>query len=278
MKIEDALEHAMKRARELKEDRVKADTEGTLGSADIHGIIEGYRGNSPVVVMMPMRIDRDAALHAVRIAATGFGCDVIAMTTESWHPTEDYNLYNPITGERKTIEQARKGGGVWGPGAMQDAAENHGALEKGWMRACLMTMVVNRAGDIASGTVDYQVAHRTTVLGINSSTIEWVGEPLILSTMKEGAQNSGVIPEAMVEFMNEEPADVLIQKAGLTPGLFGLTPQQAQAHTDCAMVKYVLARSGFEGAVMLAADNEERREIIKRSLGEHPGFMGGLGA
>lgn len=277
MQINEHLDRAMASARGLKEQRIAEATGATQIDTDLHGIIEGFRGDAPVVVLMPAKIDRDESLKAAFIAATAFGCDLIAMTTESWHPAktdeEDYALYNPVTGERATFEEVKSGKKhVWPPGSMQEVALEHGGLEKGWIVEDLMTVVVTRAGDLASGMQDYKVTRTTNALGITKSSIEWLGEPQILDTLGD-AKVAGVIPANMVAFMNEPPLDVHMAQMGISGADFGLTPVQAQAHTDCATVKYLLRMVDYEGAVLLTADSPERREVIERSLGDHPGLI-----
>lgn len=273
MQIAEHLTRAIARARGMKEQKV---TELTAGEhTDINAIIEGFRGDSPVVVLMPAQIDRDESLKAAWIAASAFGCDVIAMTTESWHPAEEYALYNPVSGERASKEKVIAGEEAvpWPAGSMQDVALNHGGLEKGWIVESLNTVVVNRAGDMASGIQDYKINRSTNALGITKSSIEWLGEPQILETSTEGVKLGGIIPVNMVRFMNEPSIDVAISHSGLSGADFGLTPVQTQAHTDCAAVKYLLSRVGYAGAVMLTSDNPERTAVLDSSLGNHPDLI-----
>lgn len=254
------LDRAAADARRMMDDRV----------ADWHEpdppvyrpVVEGFRGDEPVVVMIPSKVDRDAALHAARIQAVGFGCDVIAVTTDARRPVGDYIFFNPVTGRRTRREDRES---AWGPGEMQQAALEHGALEKGWLTDTLMTTVVNRAGDMRLVSQDYRTSRRTTALGIVSWEITWAEGLPALDTRDSEAEASGIIPEALVDYMNEVPIDVMMGRLAAAGVDLDVSSEAARAAMDCATIK-MLPRVGFDGAAMLMTDSEERAAVIEASL------------
>lgn len=225
---------------------------------DVRNVVHGFRGDRPVVLLMPLRTDRDDTLQAAWVAATAFGCDTIAFTSESWHPTKEHVEINPYTGR-----------GWNEPLSMQTAADEHNALAEGVLIECLMTTVVNRAGDLTMITQDYKITRTTNALGITRFSVEWPetenGE---LDTLTDGVKATGVIPESLVEYMNRPTMHQEMAKAGLTAASFSLTEEQALAHQDCATVKYLVQTGSWTGAILLLADTPARAEVIDRSLGD----------
>lgn len=258
MNITDTLDRAVKSARSMKEQKVAAATREDP-STDIHAIVEGWRGKHPAVVIFPKDLGRDESLHAAKIAAIGFGCDVIAMTTEGWRATQEKD---PRTGRH------------WAPGAMQDAVHNDQGREKGWITEGLTTTVVNRAGDLAWADQGYTVDRKQNALGLVSFDLTWEDEIHRAVHGEDGAQLGGVMIEQVLAYMNEKTMDVLGHEEGIRAEDFGLDYEEARAHMDCALVKN-LVRIGFEGAVLLTADNDVRREIIDKSLKGLPGTWHG---
>lgn len=243
-----ALDHAVREARRLKEAHVRDTHDPARRATDIAPVVLGWRGSQPVVLLAPARVNRDDALHATRLAAIGFGCDVLSVTTEGWVPANSKR--NPTTGK------------PWGPGEMQRAVEEEGALEAGWITEALTTNVVNRAGDVLGALLPYRVDRRVSALGITSYDLEWAQQPAL--SPKNGW--GGLVVDYLVEFMNEPPVDALMAQAGLPSGeSYGMSDEEARAHIDCAVVK-TLRRSGFDGAVMLLADSPVRASVIDRSL------------
>lgn len=258
MSLHDIAERAAEKARALKEAQVaeaagEKPESGGPARTDIRAVIEGFRGTEMVVVMIPARIHRDDALAAARWAALGFECDTIAMTTEAWHPAEEFTRRNPITGES------------WGAGEMQQVAESHDGLARGWLVENLSTWVVNRAGDVIDVCQDYRISRSGYGKKTTRYEIEWIGEPMFSDTLK--AQVMGLIPESLVRYMNAPSAGHFLAQAGLSFADFNLDHEEGRAHADCAIVK-ALPVVGFQGAVLLQADTEKRRAIIEESLGD----------
>ena len=251
-----ALEHAVREARRLKEAQVRDTHDPARGATDISPVVQGWRGSQPVVLLAPARVNRDDALHAARLAAVGFGCDVLSFTADGWQAADPAR--NPTTGK------------PWGPGEMQRAAEEEGALEAGWITEALTVNVVNRAGDVLGAALPYRVDQRVSALGITSYALQWGQQPAL--SPKNGW--GGLVVDYLVEFMNEPPVDALMAQAGLPSGeSFGLSDEEARAHIDCAVVK-TLRRSGFQGALMLLADSPVRASVIERSLAGFAGMRG----
>jgi hypothetical protein len=228
---------------------------------DVRNTVHGFRGEDPVVLLVPNQTDRDKTLVAARVAAVAFGCDTIAFTAESWHPAKEHMDRQPVH-RRPWSEKGSH---------MQIAADEHDALAKGVIIECLSTTVVNRAGDMVLVVQDYEILRHRNALGIVSYGIEW-HEPQVLDSRTTGARLEGIIPEALVGFMNEPTLQHTMAKVGLTGQDFGLTEVETQAHQDCATVKFLLRQVGFEGALLLMSDNDKRTEIIDRSLGDAAGI------
>jgi hypothetical protein len=243
-----ALEHAVRGARRLKEAQVRDTHDPSRGATDIAPVVQGWRGSQPVVLLAPARMNPDDALYAARLAAVGFGCDILSFTTEGWQAADPER--NPTTGR------------PWGPGEMQRAVEEEGALEAGWITEALTTNVVNRAGDVLGAVLPYRVDRRLSALGITSYSLQWGQQP----NLSRDAEWGGLLVDHLVEFMNEPPVDALMAQADLpSADSLGLSGEEARAHIDCAVVK-TLRSSGFEGAVMLQADSPVRASVIERSL------------
>lgn len=231
-----------------------------LGDTDIRNAVHGFRGEDPVVSLMPWQTDRDKTLEAAYYAAVAFGCDVLSFTTESWHPSPEHTEINPYNGKH------------WGEieRSMQKAVEEHNALAEGVITESLLTVVVNRAGDITALMQDYKVSHSTSVLGITSYQIEWA-EPVVLDSLADDAVVSGLVPERLIAFMNIPTVQQQMLYSADRMGrqlMAELGPVKAQAHQDCATVKFLYGRQQFEGGIILLSNDPVRSEVIHESLGE----------
>lgn len=259
--IREHLDASVRRARAIKEE--EAARARRRDSTDIRPLVEGWRGDEPVVVLVPQDVDRDQALQAARIEATAFGCDAIAFTTEGWAATGEYVDRNPVTGK------------PWGPGEMQRAVEQHGAREKGWIREGLSTFVVNRAGDMVGRMSFYRVVERDP-RAYRPWAVEWDTEPeeagRTIDSREEGNRATGLVPETLVSYMNETTLDVFVAKVEALLGRegFGLTPTQARAYLDAATIKS-LPSLGWTGAAMLMSDDKERAAVLSESLSGYGG-------
>lgn len=258
MKIAELRDKVAASIREQKETWL-ADLTEPDEMTDVRNIVHGYRGNEPVVMLIPMHTDRDDTLLAARTAAVAFGCDTLSFTSESWHPAPEHALVNPYTGKS------------WGSAAhsMQTAVDEHDALAQGVVIECLMTTVVNRAGDLANAFQDYKITQKLNpLLGRASYAIEW-GEPM-LDDSTDGSQISeGIVPKSLVAFMNEPTMRQRMARSGVSAADYGINGEVAtQAHLDCATVKFLVGSGKFSGGIILLSDDPKRTEIIERSLGE----------
>lgn len=268
--IVELRDMAMRRAQAIKEKTVadatgepwpdppaKIGDPGQTPPTELHNTLEGYRGDQPVVLVQPMHQDRDIMAMCCRFLAVGMGCDAIAMTMESWHPNIEHAEINPATGKE------------WGetyPNEMQTTVDHFGGLEKGWLTAMLTTIVVNRAGDIAMGGMDYTVHSKTSVLGIPSYSITWgADEDRILtdSISKPDMPTGGFLVESMLDSMN---APTIFQEYMAEHGDPGISENAMYATADIASI-FTMKKRGFEGAVGLLAETKERAEAIEAALG-----------
>lgn len=246
--ISDLRDQAAERARDLKDQKL-ADWHHD-DRPELHPTVIGWRGDQEVVVMIPMDVDRDDALHAARLAAVGFGCDTLALSVDTWGTSR---RTNPVTGK------------AWGEREMQQVVEQHQGIERGWITEALSTFVVNRAGDVASAWQPYTATRRTNVLGIVSWSIEW-GEGRTADPGDTTVHQEGRVIDSLVASMNRPTVQHYMGRAGITGEEYGLPPVEAQAHADCGVVKS-LVRAGFQGGVMLSSDDPRRSAIIEKSLG-----------
>lgn len=256
-RIREACEEAASHCRALMESRVADATEDRPA---LFPTVRGWRGEMPVITMIPFQVDRDAGLQAARIAATGFACDVLAFTVDTWSVRTDRN---PVTGKR------------WGPGQMQEVVEKHRGLERGWVTDCLYTVAVNRAGDLAATSQNYTLTERTNALGIKRWTIQWT------ETMRAGVggdhdgdpreHQEGIVPEALIAYMNEPTVQHYAAKVGLVAGKFGLDEVEAQAHADMAVVRS-LRMAGFSGGLLLMSDDPRRAAVMEGTLERLQGY------
>lgn len=251
--IRKLVNEAADQARRLKEMECEDNHDRDRRPA-LRPSIQGWRGADPVALMIPSQVDRDAGLRAAYLCATGFGCDSIAFSVDTWSAT---TMTNPLTKKR------------WGPREMQDLADNHDGVAKGWISDGLSTFVVNRAGDLASVMQRYTLKGRDNpLLGRWVWSVTW-GERYSDDALEPGAPDKidGLVPEALISYMNLPTLQQdITAHTGLSGADFGLDAVETQAHTDCAVVK-TMRLAGFDGAVILMSDDPKRTAIIDRSLG-----------
>ena len=246
-------EQAMTQARKVKETHV-AQARGTEPWAtDLPALVQGFRGGEPVVRLMPELIQRDPMLNAVDLAARFYDVDVVATTMETWGATGEHVRINPVTGRR------------WAQYEMQDVAENHDGVARGWLTACLVTMVVDRAGEFTTGIQDYRITRSDSALGVTSYAIEWAGR----RTDDEG-RVTGLLRDRLVAAMNAPSMDSVARDLGVTPAAFDLSETAGRAHADAAATRIILRTGVFGGALVLYAGDAERAEILEESLGHLP--------
>lgn len=253
--IAEKRDDAAERVKRLKASKVAEWHEE--GRPELHPTLVGWRGAEEVVVMISMTVDRDEGLRAAWIAATGFGCDALAVSFDVWGTTE---RVNPVTGK------------PWGPREMQDVVDHHQGIERGWIDQGLNTLAVNRAGDVAAGWDAYVTHHRVNGLGIHRWELEWGASRR--SDPEDGLdQHTGVIVANLLAYMKRPTMQQdMARRLGISGRDFGLDDVEAQAHSDCAVVKAVIGAGVWQGGLMLAGEDPRRWEIIQESLGAYAGW------
>lgn len=259
--LEELCDRALGTARR----RLADETAEAHARADIElgPVVEGFRGNQAVIVLFPHESAPGAeeALRACWLAATAFACDTITMTTDTYMAVGDAkdgaqakDMVNPLTGK------------PWGRGDMQELAMHHRGVERGWITEALMTLAVNRAGDTATATAEYKLTERKGNLSREPWVqLEWGFEH---SAAETPIKMEGRVVDNVVRYMNHPTIAQIMARAGLHAEEFGLTYEQALAHMDCAAVKYAGQVLGFQGAMLLSSDNEERSKVIDESLAQ----------
>jgi hypothetical protein len=197
-----------------------------------------YRGLDPVAIVMVGHHERDVILSAAHVAAWGFGPDVLALLIETWCAQDDAARANPLTGQ------------AWGPGEMQDAVQNHGALEKGWISDALMVTVHNRAGDIAAASLPYRIVRHEVV---------W-GEPLT-----EPDRLEGFIPEVLTQIMDEPDLTHLYAHYRALSDAQDLTNEELRDTCD-VLTAGALIEHGH-GVLLRAEPGSSREQMIRDDLG-----------
>jgi hypothetical protein len=95
--------------------------------------------------------------------------------------------------------------------------------------------------------------------------VRW-GEPRD-TTSNTGFWLIGFLPDAMVRFMTRERTmDVDLHRLGVRPERFGVAPERARDHMDCAVVR-ALQRAGLVlASALYATPGSPRAQIILSSL------------
>lgn len=245
--LADALRRSVDVVSDIKEERVK--DARTRAETSMPVVVHGWRGTEPVVMLMPFQVDRDDGLRAAWVAASGFGCDIITMSMDTWVAT---TRLNPVTGEK------------WQQREMQVVARDYDGLENGWITEAINTQAVNRAGDVASVIRHFTVTEHASPFGFLTYSLEWGDRHGTLDDPRWSTE--GLVRDTLMKYMNAPAMDTLVARAGLRASDFGLDDVQARAHMDCAVVKLATVEQVFEGGIVLMSDDPERAEIIKTSL------------
>lgn len=245
MRIREAVDATAATARRVKADHVRQ-VKGKRGRTDISTCIQAWRGDQIAAIIWSPP-DRDRMLGLAHIAAIGFGADVLAVTMETYQALGDGQggkPINPTTGEQ------------WGPGEMQQAAEEHDAVARGWITEALMTQVLNRAGDTSMVCQPYRITGRV---------VEWDDFPL----PGEGDPRAeGIVPDALARAMSAESIDVIAHRMFGHAATAGLSPERARAHQDVAVVK-VIGEQYPDGDVLVLLTAEPgtvRQQVLRDRL------------
>lgn len=229
----------------------KEATCGHYGRRDIQPFIVAFRGEEPVAQVLLRRHVRDEILAVAGCMAAGFGADVISVThegfaaTEVIEPGQEGRGINPMTGRR------------WDTGEMQDAAENHQGIEKGWISECLNVMVVNRAGDVGLGVRKF--GYVTTAFG--SQRLSWRDEDpgdTWLQTTAEGARARGTMVAYLARIMLDPT--IAQQAERMIPGILErFTIDQR----DVVIAEYLHQVADCQVVLYCTSDDQARRDAFQ---------------
>lgn len=237
MKIADEAELATRMVRRIKEEMVRKHK----GRVDLETTLTCYRGETPVA-LLTLPPARRSMLQVARIAAQGFGPDVLSVSNDSFMAagTPD-KAKDPRTGE------------VWknnpgdGPGAMQTYVEQFGF--DGTITESLITNVLNRAGDCVTVVQPYEVVGRDVVwteLGI---------EP--------GMEFTGDVPNGLRQAMSLTTIDQKIPAWAYE--LVDGDLEKARWHMDMATVRLIELKVEVPVVVQLFAKKGSPRDQLFRT-------------
>jgi hypothetical protein len=148
VKIDDAADIATKATQAVLEDMVRT----KRGEWNFGAMMMTYRGDDPVA-MLVLPPNKEALLQTAMIAARGFGPDTLVLTHDSFVTVARWkDSLDPRTGKH----WAPNPGG--GPGPLQTYVDEFGY--DGTVVDCLVTHVVNRAGDVRVKPRPYEVDGR----------------------------------------------------------------------------------------------------------------------
>lgn len=232
---------AATRAAKVKEQHVRS-VNGRKGETDLLTKIDAFRGNELVASAFAPP-NRDKMLHLCSIMSRGLGADVMTMTYETW--STKHAAKHPLTGEQ------------WKAGDLQDLAENHDGLAKGYVHECLMTSGVNRAGDHDAISRQYVIEKRK---------VNWLSGLDLDSHL--GGEMSGLVPDMLTKIMAEPPADVTLlqQFPGIAENL--ISNPNWRDHADIATVKAIMTLIEDCAITIGSEPDTERARLIREYLPE----------
>lgn len=240
VQIAEYLDSAARMARELKEWAC------TDGQGDISPYLIAYRAGEPVCQVILHNHMRDEILDVAAVMARGFDADVISMTHEAYAANYSVNsanrAINPMTGHE------------WGAGEMQDAAQNHDGIAKGWVREVVNIIVINRAADVGMQALGFHF----TPTAFGTQAIQWYDDsttrPFISTDRNQ--QTMGLMVDAMTTVMLAPSGSQLVSHTFLS--------EFDQNQRDASTAVHI--QSSYECAAMLFAEatNNERINILNK--------------
>jgi hypothetical protein len=233
--INELLEQAVKTGREVKAESAKR------GEKMMAPTLIPYRGAEQVAVVITATEGSRSLVSAARLAITGFGADVLVLTFDTFHSTLPEN---PRTGKE------------WERGEMQELAEKHHGLERGWVTDAIHVMAVNRADDMVAWTLPYKKVSR--------HRLEWLDDTTFPHADSAVVKAQGFIPDALREAMSEPPLMLTMEQAGAGGAAFGLEPERAWAHSDLAVAQVLTRKAGCTVALQ-SMEGTVRAEVLKAS-------------
>jgi hypothetical protein len=195
--LADILEQAVEQARADKEARAGR------GVAMLPMGVTLFRGGVRVARLQPRQHVREALLRTALCAAAGFAADTLAVRFETWFSESETN---PVTGQ------------PWEDGQMQEAAERHDGVARGFVSDSIMVLAYNRAGDSRGQMLPFRIV---------GGAVVW-GEPWVDAS---GDHWGGVMHEKLLRTMTAPDLPTLVNRAlGAPPGL---DAEGAVAFYDC---------------------------------------------
>ncbi len=234
--MQEALDLAVLVAKDAK-DKLARKRDNNLST-----MLVAYRGEEPVAHIFPeQQVNRDEMLKCALLAVRGFSADMLALIFETWQATD---LINPVTGKR------------WGPREMQDAADNHDGVAKGWITDALMVSVYNRAGDATSTILPYRISNKVVV---------W-SKPMEAATAL-----GGYVHNALLQIMRKPDLDTEMTRMGVSFADFNLTAEEGRAHQDIATVKMFTGQNYIHDApranvALVCTEHTLRAKILRDRL------------
>lgn len=236
MKIDDAVTMAAHVAKQS----AKATLRRAKGRTDLGTQITCIRGDEPVVSIV-MRPDRDEMLQVSDYAASGFGADLLALSFDTFMVSghKEENANDPRTGKH------------WAQGAMQTYVDEFGF--DGTVVEGILTMGINRAGDIRFLQQTYEVAGRS---------VHWADAEAAV----DGDRMTGIVPNALRQIMLRKTLDQAF--ATTMPQVFAkfsaADPQRARWHMDIAACEFIQSRAPSPLVMAVFAEKGSPRDQVFR--------------
>jgi len=249
MDLSEKLQMVVDVMKDTKEKWVATEPEST----DLAIYLHFFRGDE-LIVTLQCPLDRDTALKAASLGASGFCASTVSATFESYHTTLKES---PITGK------------PWLPKEMQFVAETvPDAFEKGWVNECLTTSAHERGGKYAMASQPYL---------IKGTEVEWYEMKSGIPTGEAHEMTEGV-SGYMFDSLQESIArptivDALEAQAKEDPMAAMVSnliedPERRQFHIDMATAKALEENELVVGVMLMAEEGSERQSWLSERLGE----------
>lgn len=249
MKLEDILDHAVRSCEFVKREAVRR-ARGRPRESDLPPCVMAWRGDEQVVIALAGQVNRDQGLELAHRVAVGFDADAIAFITDAYsaHPDLPAGI-NPLTGKE------------WHQGEMQDLVENHDGIARGWIVEYLYVNVVNKAGDIAGGGLQYTLTGRH---------IEMTPGPQYFGGI------DGLVPDALRRAMKSPSMSEVLLAQGLSYSAFGMNHEEGRARQDAVASEQITEMMPNVTLMMVCEPGSIRHRIFRErsTLIVHP--TGGL--
>jgi len=226
----------------LKEDWVADHPE----SPDLAIYLHVWRGDR-MVAMVQCPLDRDTALHAGSICASGFNASTMSLTFESYH---SQLKQSPVTGK------------PWLRGEMQYLAERDSeAQDKGWVSECLTTLIHERGGAYAMSSQPFR---------IRDGKVDWLAQSEVHVVDSESENHAdGTMFQYLQRAMSAPTImDLIGQKSETgdltTTMMLNLVPDDEVRyfHSDMAVRRVLMEKDLAITVLLLAEPGSKRAQMI----------------